>query len=294
MKLYGIMPPITTPFRGEEVAIDRLKENFRRWNRTDLSGYLVLGSTGEVVYLSEEEKLKVIEVSREAVPRDKILLVGTGLESTTHTIRFTKEAAGLGADLALIVTPYYYKGAMTPQVLYEHFVTVADSSPIPLLVYNVPPFTGVNLQPSVVAKLSEHPNIIGAKDSSGNIDQLARIVYQSTEEFGVFTGSAPVLFPALCVGAVGGILAVANAFPELCTRIFNLYAEGKVAEARRLQNRLTPMAIAVTATYGIGGLKMVMDLQGYYGGEPRAPLKKVGPEGEKVLKGLLNELRDIS
>ena len=287
------MPPITTPFNGDGVAYDKLKENFRKWNQTGLSGYLVLGSNGETVYLSEAEKIKVIEVSREAIPKEKILLVGTGMESTAETIRFTNEAGRLGADMALVVTPHYFKGSMKPQVLYDHFMAVAEASRIPILVYNVPQFTGVNMEPSLVAKLSQHSNIIGAKDSSGNIDQLGQIVHQSAKDFGVFVGSAPVLFPALCVGAIGGILAVANALPELCLRITVLYGEGKYASARELQNRLTPIAKAVTATYGIGGLKVAMDLRGYFGGEPRAPLKKAGPEAEAALKGLLEELKDL-
>jgi 4-hydroxy-2-oxoglutarate aldolase len=293
MKLQGIMPPITTPFQGDEVAYDRLKENFRKWNQTKLSGYLVLGSNGEAVYLSETEKIKILEVSREAIPADKIMLVGTGLESTIETIRFTNQAARSGADLALVVTPYYFKGSMTTQALHDHFFAVAEASRIPILVYNVPQFTGVNLDPALVARLSQHPNIIGAKDSSGNIDQLTRIVHQSAGDFGVFVGSAPVLYPALCVGAVGGILAVANALPELCTRLCDLYVEGKYKEALELQNRLSPIAIAVTSTYGIGGLKKVMDLLGYFGGEPRPPLKTTTPEAEKALKVLLEGLKDI-
>jgi 4-hydroxy-2-oxoglutarate aldolase len=293
MKLQGIMPPITTPFNGYLVAYDRLKENFGRWNQTNLSGYLVLGSNGEVVYLSETEKLKIIEVSREAIPAHKIMLVGTGMESTIETVRFTNEAARLGADMALVVTPYYFKGSMTNEVLYDHFVAVAEEAQIPILVYNVPQFTGVNMVPGLVARLSLHPNIIGVKDSSGNIEQLTRIVYESVDGFGVFVGSAPVLYPALCVGADGGILAVANALPELCTRLMKLFADGNHQEALNLQNRLTPMAVAVTGTYGISGLKKVMDLRGYFGGEPRRPLQSITSEAEKDLSNLLERLKDI-
>lgn len=287
------MPPITTPFSGSEVAYDRLKENFRQWNRTDLSGYLVLGSNGEAVYLNEAEKLKMIEVSREAIPRDKILLVGTGLEGTAETIRFTNQAADLGADLALLVTPCYFKGSMKAPVLFDHFTAVAEASRIPLLVYNVPQFTGVNMDPPLVANLSRHPNIVGIKDSSGNIDQLSQIIHLSEEGFAVFVGMAPVLFPALCMGAVGGILAVSNLLPGLCTRIIDWYRQGRLDETRMLQNRLTPIANAVTVTYGISGLKAAMDMAGYFGGEPRAPLKKAGPEVEGVLKGLLDGLREF-
>jgi len=293
MKLNGVMPPITTPFKGREIAFDRLKENFQRWNKTKLSGYLVLGSNGEAVYLSEPERIKVIEVAREAIPKEKIMLVGTGMESTVETIRFTNEAARLGANTALVVTPYYFKGSMTQQVLYDHFVAVAEASRIPILLYNVPQFTGVNMESPLVAKLSKHQNILGIKDSSGNIDQLSQIIHQSDKGFNVFVGSATVLYPALCVGAVGGILAVANVLPELCTRIVELYNEGQHTKAREFQNRLTPIAKAVTAIYGIGGLKAAMDMAGYFGGEPRAPLKKAGPEAESIIRNLLEELKDI-
>ncbi|HMK66204.1 MAG TPA: dihydrodipicolinate synthase family protein, partial [Thermodesulfobacteriota bacterium] len=178
-------------------------------------------------------------------------------------------------------------------VLYDHFVAVAEASKIPILVYNVPQFTGVNMVPSLVGRLSRHPNIVGIKDSSGNIDQLTRIIYESEDGFNVFVGSAPVFFPALCVGAVGGILAVANALPELCTRLMDLYGQGAYKEALALQNRLTPMAIAVTGTYGIGGLKKVMDRLGYRGGLPRLPLKAITAEAENDLNRLLETIKDL-
>jgi 4-hydroxy-2-oxoglutarate aldolase len=180
---------------------------------------------------------------------------------------------------------------MKPQVLYDHFVSVAESSKIGILLYNVPQFTGVNLEPEWVAKLSQHPNIIGIKDSSGNIGQLGEIIYLSKKGFAVFTGSAPVLFPALCVGAVGGVLAVANAIPEICVQIYNLFKEGKMDEARTLQNRMTPLAKAVTAQYGIGGLKIAMDVAGYFGGDPRSPLKRPGKDVEEELKRLSLQLQ---
>ena len=291
MKLSGVMPPITTPFQNGKLALDQLKKNFQRWNQTGLSGFLVLGSNGEAVYLNEREKIKVIEVSRESIPKSKIMLVGTGMESTQETIRFTQQAAKLGADWALVVTPSYFKGSMKPQILYDHFISVAESSKIGILIYNVPQFTGINLEPELVAKLSEHPNIIGIKDSSGNIGQLSEIIHLSHEKFAVFVGSAPVFFPALCVGAVGGILAVAQVAPQACVQIQSLFKKGKMDEARALQSQLTPLAKAVTAIYGIGGLKMAMDLAGYFGRDPRLPLKRPGKEVEEELKRLLGRLR---
>ncbi len=287
MKLSGVMPPITTPFQGGELALDKLKNNFQKWNKTGLSGYLVLGSNGEAVYLNEKEKIKIAEVSRASIPRSKIMMVGTGMESTQETIRFTNQVAKIGADCALVVTPSYFKGSMKPQVLYDHFVAVADSSKIGILVYNVPQFTGINLEPEWVAKLSGHPNIVGMKDSSGNIGQLTEIIHLSKKGFSVFVGSAPVFFPALCIGAVGGILAVANVIPQEYVRIQTLFDKGKMNEAKALQNQLTPLAKAVTTKYGIGGLKIAMDLAGYFGGNPRLPLKRPGKEIEKELNQLL-------
>jgi len=291
MNLSGVLPPMTTPFQQGEVALDKLKENFHKWNQTGLTGFLVLGSNGEAVYLNEKEKMKVMEVSRESIPTSKVMMVGTGLEATQETIQFTNQAAKMGADCALVVTPSYFKGSMKPQILHDHFVAVAESSQIGILLYNVTQFTGINMEPELVAKLSEHPNILGIKDSTGNIGQLSEIVHLSRKGFAVFVGSAPVFYPALCVGATGGILAVANATPEPCVQIFDLFKEKKFDQARELQYRLTPFAKGVTTKYGIGGLKMGMDLAGYFGGDPRPPLKKHGPEVREELKQLLINLR---
>ena len=291
MKLSGVIPPIATPFQDGKLASEKLKMNFQKWNKTDLAGYLVLGSNGEPVYLNEREKIKVIEVSRKSIPSSKVMIVGTGMESTQETIRFTNQAARMGADFALIITPFYFKGSMKPQILYDHFIAVAESSRIGILIYNVPQFTGINIEPEFVAKLSGHPNIVGVKDSSGNIGQLSEMIHLAKKGFAVFVGSAPVFFPALCVGAAGGILAVANVVPKECIQIQSLFARGKMAEARTLQSRLTPLAKAVTTNYGIGGLKMAMDLEGYHGGNPRSPLKRPGQEVEEDLKHLLAQLK---
>jgi len=291
MKLGGVMPPITTPFQKEELALDKLKDNLRKWNQTGLSGFIVLGSNGETVYLNDKEKIKVIEVCRNSIPADKIMVVGTGLESTQETIRFTNQAAKMGANYALVITPSYFKGSMKPEIIHEHFVAIAESSKIGVLLYNVPQFTGINMEPELVAKLSEHPNILGIKDSSGNIGQLSQIVDLSQNGFTVFIGSAPVFFPALCVGATGGILAVANVIPQECVQIQKLFSEGKLDEARALQGQITFLAKAVTTKYGIGGLKIAMDLAGYFGGNPRRPLQRPGKEVEEEFNQLLLRLK---
>lgn len=288
MGIKGVMPPVTTPFEKGGVALGRLKENIQKWNATDISGYLMLGSNGEAVYLNEKEKLSLVEASREAIPSSKIMMVGTGLESTRETVQFTNQAAKRGADFALVITPSYYKRSMTPDILYDHFIAVAESSRIKILLYNMPQFTGIDMVPELVARLSEHQNIVGIKDSSGNIGQLSEIVKLSKDDFSVLTGSAPVFFPALCVGAAGGILALANITPKEACQIYDLFQQEKFSEARKLQERLTPLAKAVTKKYGIGGLKMTMDMAGYFGGEPRLPLKRPGKEAEEELRKLLN------
>jgi 4-hydroxy-2-oxoglutarate aldolase len=289
-KLAGILPPVATPFQNGKVAVDKLKQNYMKWNKTGLSGYLVLGSNGESVYLTEKEKVKLIEVSRECIPSSKIMMVGTGMESTGETIRVTNQAAKLGADCALVGVPCYFKSSMKPQILYDHFTAVADASKIGILLYNVTQFTGINMEADLAARLSEHPNIVGAKDSTGNIGQLSEIVRMSKKGFAAFVGAAPVLYPALCVGAVGGILAVANVVPEVCVRIQALFEKRDLEKTRQLQNSLTPLAAAVTTKHGIGGLKAAMDLAGYFGGEPRLPLKRPGKEVEEELKGLLEHV----
>ncbi len=288
--LHGVIPPLTTPFLNGEVALEKLKANIVKFNATGLSGYLVLGSNGESVFLSEEERVRVLQAAREVIPENMLYMAGTGLESTRETIRFTNQAADAGADCALVVTPCYFKARMTPSALKTHFLQVAEEARIPILLYNVPQFTGLNMNPGFVAELSEHPNILGIKDSSGNIGQLSEIIRMSVSEFAVFVGSAPVFFPALCMGARGGILAAANVIPELLVGIRRLFMEGRYDEARDLQQKVNPLCQWVTAGQGIGGLKVAMDAVGYFGGDVRLPLVLPSDEARNELKGMLELL----
>ncbi|RLA89228.1 MAG: dihydrodipicolinate synthase family protein [Deltaproteobacteria bacterium] len=290
MELKGVLPPITTPFQDGEIAIDKLKENFSLWNKTDLSGYLVLGSNGETVYLDREEKLRIVETAREMIPKEKIFMVGTGHESTIETIKFTNKVAEIGADYALVMNPSYFKGQMKKENLKAHFFKIAEESKIPILVYNVPQFTGINMDAELIAALSEHANIKGLKDSSGNIAQLSEIVALTGDDFKVFVGNATVFFPALSVGADGAILAIANVIPELCTKLYEHFNKGEWEEAKKLQQKLIPFSKAVTTIYGIGGLKKAMDMREYFGGEPRLPLLKPNKEGVERIERLLKEL----
>lgn len=284
--LQGIFPPITTPFADGKVAYDRLAANIAKWNTTGLAGYVAFGSNGEYVYLSEAEKLEVVRtVVQTAGPGMKVI-AGTGCESTWQTIKLTNECAKLGAHAALVVTPFYYGGRMNEAALYKHFMEVADQAAIPILIYNVTKFTNINTSVGLVARLSRHPNIIGIKDSNGNVSSLGEMVATAEKDFSVLVGTAGALFGALTLGAVGGVLALANVAPEACVQIHRLVSQGRIEPARELQLRMLPVNTAVTATYGVPGLKAALDMLGYFGGDPRLPLL---PASEKER----GEIREI-
>lgn len=289
MVLSGVFPPVPTPFgKDGEVAYDRLAENLERWNRTDLSGYVVAGSTGESATLTERETLQIWEVARKHIPTGKWFIAGTGCESTRETIALTGQAASFGADAALVVTPWYYKGAMRTRELVAHYTAVADASPMPILLYTFPQCTGVVMEPDAVARLAEHSNIIGMKDSSEVMGVFAEYVRVTPPSFRMFVGSALTFYMALCLGARGGILALANVAPQECVLIHRLFIDGKHEEAKQLQLRLMPLANAIGPRFGIGGVKAAMALRGYYGGPPRAPLLALEPDGIEALRLELN------
>ena len=288
MRYDGIYPPIPTPFTADgEVALDKLVGNLAQWNQTGIAGYVVLGSNGEFVFLGEKEKLEVIATVREHAARGKFVFAGTGCDGTIETVRLTKKAAEQGADAAVIITPSYYRGSMNAAALLYHYETVADASPIPLFLYNMPANTGVDMSADVVVKLAQHPNIVGIKDSSGNVVKLGDVLRQVDPSFHVIAGSASFLYPALCLGAVGGVLALANVAPRECVRLFELTRAGQHAEAAELQRRLIPANQAVTATFGIAGLKAALDMVGLHGGAVRGPLRPLGEQQTTALRGIL-------
>jgi 4-hydroxy-2-oxoglutarate aldolase len=290
ISLKGVFPPIPTPFDTEgDVAYQALVENLGRWNQYDLAGYVVLGSNGEAVYLTEEEKLRILEAARRAIPSDKLMIAGTGCESTRQTVALTRRAAQAGADAVLVVTPHYYNPKMTPDSLVQHYETVADSSPVPVLIYNVPKFTNVNVDAATTARAAGHPNIVGIKDTSGNIAQLADTVRLVGRDLQVLAGSAAFFFPGLAVGAVGGILALANIAPERATGIYHLFRTGRWDEAAELQRQVIPVNAAVTSRFGIAGLKVALDMLGFYGGPVRAPLLDLDEDERQILRDILVE-----
>jgi 4-hydroxy-tetrahydrodipicolinate synthase len=276
----GVYPPVVTPFRGDDVAYDKLGGNLDRLNEHPLAGYVVLGSTGEFPLLSESEKERVLATARDHIPRSKLLVAGTGGEATGAAIRLTKRAADLGADAAVIITPNYYKAAMKPAALIRHYRALAEASPIPILLYNFPANTGINLDAETVARLAEHPNIRGIKDSSGNVPQAAEMIHITPKTFQVLVGSPLAFLPSLAIGAAGGILAVANLAPRECCEIWQLARHGRYAEAREVASRIGPLVTGLTARFGIGGLKAALDLLGLYGGMPRMPLP--APDGDAI------------
>lgn len=285
--LEGVQPPIPTPFRGDEVAYDQLARNLAKWNETDLDGFTVLGSNGEFVLLNNYEKEKVLAVARENIPSNKVMIAGTGCESTKETIRFTNRAAELGANAALIVTPSYYKGKMTSEALKKYYFMIADASRIPVLIYNFPQNTGLNIDAVTVSKISEHKNVKGIKDSSGNIAQLSEIIRQTDRNFEVLVGNFSAFFTGLALGSSGGILAVANVAPRECTAIYRYMKDNKIEEAREIHYRISPVGAAVTTRYGIAGLKAALDLLGYYGGLPRYPLLPLNGDGVAEIREIL-------
>lgn len=292
--LKGIFPPITTPFVNNEVANDKLVENLSKFDKKNIAGYVVFGSNGENVFLTKEEKRKLVSVVREQTGKNKIVIAGTGSDSIKETISFTNEVADLGIDFALVITPSFFKSEMKHRTFLNYYTAIADSVQIPVIIYNVPKFTNVNIETETVIELSNHPNIIGIKESSENVARITEIVQNTPESFKTIVGTASILYPGLAVGAVGGIVALANIAPDECISIMHLTFEGKHKEAVELQNKMIPVNNAVTSKFGVAGLKAAMDLVGFYGGHPRMPLEPLNELHLLELKSILKKAFLIS
>jgi 4-hydroxy-2-oxoglutarate aldolase len=291
MKLSGVFPALTTPFSADgSVSVADIKHNITKYNTTGLAGYVAIGSTGESVLLSRKEVETVLVAVKESAAPGMRLIAGTGAESTAETIERTKRAAELGYHVALVKTPYYYKPLYKPEVFIEHFRRVADASPIPVILYSVPQFTGVALEASEVGVLAQHPNIIGIKESSGNVQRAAEMLGSAPPPFQLLVGSASMMFPSMVLGAVGAILALASALPELCVALFNAAKTGDMETARALQAVIMPASKVIVSQCGIPGVKYAMDLAGYRGGEPRLPLLPVSEEQKQAIRELFAKL----
>ena len=291
MDVSGIFPALTTPFASDgSVSITDLKHNIQMYNGTGLAGYVVIGSTGESVLLSKSEMEAVLVAVKESASRDKKLIAGTGAESTAETIERTKRAAHLGYDVALVKTPYSFKPMYKAETYIAHFRRVADESPIPVMLYSVPQFTGVALEPPEVATLSEHPNIIGIKESSGNVQRVAEIIANVHSDFQVLIGSAATTYPALAIGAHGAILALGSALPEKCVTLYELFRQSQHEKARELQEVVLRASKVIVSECGIAGVKYAMDQRGYRGGLPRLPLLPLKDEQKKRVNALIETL----
>lgn len=289
--LRGIFPPLATPFAASErVDLTAFEANIQKYNQTALAGYVVLGSTGESVYLGEKEKLAVLDAARTPAAKEKILIAGTGCEATRETIELTRHAADLGYHAALVRTPSYFKAQMTSSALERHYRAVADASPIPVLIYSVPQFTGLGVEAPLVARLATHPNIAGIKESSGDVRLIEAILKTVPADFAVLVGSATTLYAALSLGAHGGILAVACVLPELCVELYDAFHRGDEERARALQQQLVEPTLAVTSRFGIAGLKFALELRGYLGGIARAPLEPLDAATREELRRIFGAL----
>jgi 4-hydroxy-2-oxoglutarate aldolase len=293
MKLNGIYPPIATPFdHNGDLWKVKVQHNVEKWNRTGLAGYVVCGSTGESVMLTEAEKIQLWEWVAECATPEKLLIAGTGVESVRETVALTNRAAEIGYKAAMVRTPHYYKNLINnsaAQMLY--YRAVADQAKIPLVIYNWPQATGVDIPPDAVASLSEHPNIIGVKESSGSLEKVMQMIAEVKPGFNVLVGSAPTLAPSFAVGATGAILAFANAAPYATVCIWEAHRTREPEAALDWQHRIARASQLVTTKYGVPGLKYAMDLMGYYGGPPRLPLTPPCPHARLEIEHAFSDLR---
>lgn len=278
--LKGMLPPIATPFDENDgsIAYDKLSENFDKWNKIPFRGYTVQGSNGEYPFLSADERIELVKNVKQMIPSGKLLVAGSGCESTIETVKMTQEMAKQGADVALVITPFYYKSGVTQSGLAKHYEEVADHSPIPVLLYNVPVNTGFDLPVETILRLSNHKNIIGMKDSNGDIAKMANVIFRTKAVpggFQVIAGSASFLLPAYSIGCVGGVCALANILGDEVCKVQELFDAKKLEEAKDLQQRLVAPNLAVTKHFGVPGLKAALDAFGYYGGKPRLPLEEL-------------------
>ena len=281
--LRGIFAPVTTPFAGDDVDLAAFRRNARHYATTPLAGLVVLGSNGEAPSLDDDESDAVIAAAREEYPREKWLIAGTGRESVRMTLRACARAAALGADAVMVRTPAFFKTRITPESLLQDYTAVADASPAPVILYNITAFTGVNLLPETAAELSHHPNVIGIKDSGGDITVISDLVGQCRPGFPVLAGATTMLYASLCVGGQGATVGPGAVAPEICAGVQEAFDGGDHAEARRLQALLVPISKSVGAKWSVAGLKVAVDAYGLAGGPPRLPLLPVPPDGVRVI-----------
>ena len=287
-KLSGIFAPVVTPFRHDELLLDDLRFNLQKLNEKSLTGYLALGSNGEFRSLTENEQIQVLKIFAEE-KNDKVVMVGIACESTMQTIEKSLIVSEMGFEYVSILTPSYFAKYMDGPTLRGYYERIADASPLPVLLYNAPGFTGgVQIPPKIVVELSQHPNIVGMKDSSSAGPGRFLNILDPTVDFHVLAGSANFFYPSLHLGATGGILSLANSLPDPCCDLYRLFIEGRYHEARELYFRLARLNTAVSGTYGVAGVKAAMDITGFRGGEPRHPLTPISENDREKIRELIH------
>lgn len=285
--LAGIFAPITTPFVNEEVSLEQFRANIQKYKITPLSGIFVLGSNGENKSLTESEKIGLLEVVLAERSDRQMVMAGTGYESTRQTISFSKKAARMGVDCVSVVSPSYFKKHMTDEALIAMYTEVAEALTVPVIIYNAPGFTGVTVSPKVIKALASHPNIAGMKDSStGNMSSY--LLASQGSDFNVLAGTVSTLLPSMLLGATGGVVSLANAFPASSCELFDRYMAGDIAGARNLHNTLYALNQSVSGSFGVAGVKYAMELGGYHGGDPRKPLLPLKEKDKESIRAAAN------
>ena len=288
-KLSGVFVPAITPFANDEILYDKLADNIKKFNRTKIRGYLALGSNGENKSLTMDEKLKVLEVFVKN-KGDKVIMAGTGCESTKETVSFSREAIKLGADFASVLTPSYFAKQINDETLIDYYTEIADSVDAPILIYNAPGFAGgVKISPKAAGKLAAHKNVIGMKDSSTDGIMGFLAATRKIADFHVIAGSANFFLTSLMCGATGGILSLANAFPEICCELYSKFIDGKIEEAIDLHFKVFKLNSKVSGSGGVSAVKAAATIAGYFGGEPRKPLRPLSEDQVEEMRKYLKE-----
>ncbi len=293
-RFKGIFAPLTTPFMNEDISIERFRENIHKYNSFGLSGYVISGSTAESVYLSDDEVEKLVKAAVDACASDRQVIAGTAKESTNMTLEFTNRIADLGIDATLIRTPSYFKALMTQEALKKHYLTIADHSKIPLIIYHIPRYTGLALTPELLAELSKHEMIAGIKDSSGNMGFLDRVIPLLDTSFDFLLGAGSMLLPGLMMGSSGGVLGMSDVAPAQCVQLYHLFLEKRWEEAKQLQHDLVALNQALTVEHGIPSIKYALDLIGFYGGPCRPPLLEMTDTDKQKIRDILTTLNLLS
>ncbi|MDA1081537.1 MAG: dihydrodipicolinate synthase family protein [Gemmatimonadetes bacterium] len=290
MKLHGVLGPVVSTFHEgtEDLDIASFARNVQAHVSAGLHGIVVCGSTGEAALLSEDERRVLLEAARTVVTSDQALVMGTGAESTRQTIKRCKDAKAAGADAVLVVAPHYYSSAMNHEALRVHYRAVADASPLPVILYNIPKYMHFALPADLVGELAQHGNVVGIKDSSGDLNILNGFLAAQSDSFTVLTGNASTFVPALNAGARGGILAVALFAPTLALQTFDAHVTGDAAAADGHQATMKPLAAVIVAELGVPGVKTACDVVGLYGGPARRPLVDLDEAAEKRVRDVLS------